>query len=135
MSTPARLERIAFKTSRLLDFVGERELTAQIGHPADMWPLVVLKELLDNALDACEESAIAPEVRVEVSTASGAAGITIADNGPGIPAETIADIIDYSTRTSSREAYCSPTRGAQGNALPTIAAMPCALPAARAAKP
>jgi len=28
----ARLDRVAFKTSRLLDFIGERELTAQIGH-------------------------------------------------------------------------------------------------------
>jgi len=27
-----RLERIVFRTSRLLDFVGQRELTAQIGH-------------------------------------------------------------------------------------------------------
>jgi hypothetical protein len=122
-----RLERIAFKTSRLLDFVGERELTAQIGHQADMWPLVILKELLDNALDAAEEAQIAPAVRVEVSTEPGKAGITIADNGPGIPAETISDILDFSTRTSSREAYCSPTSGAQGNALKTIIAMPYAL--------
>ena len=50
-----RLERVAFKTSRLLDFVGRRELTAQIGHPPEQWPLVILKELVDNALDACEE--------------------------------------------------------------------------------
>jgi len=32
--------------------------------------------------------------------------------------------LNYSTRSSSREAYCSPTRGAQGNALKTIVAMP-----------
>jgi hypothetical protein len=31
------------------------------------------------------------------------------------------------TRTTSREAYVSPTRGAQGNALKTILAMPYAL--------
>ena len=49
--------------------------------------------------------------------------IVIDDNGGGIPAETVAGIVDYSTRTSSREAYCSPTRGAQGNALKTILAM------------
>jgi len=92
-----------------------------------MWPLVILKELLDNALDAAEEAQIAPAVRVEVSTEPGKAGITIADNGPGIPAETISDILDFSSRTSSREAYCSPTRGAQGNALKTIIAMPYGL--------
>src|SRR4029077_17160781 len=37
------------------------------------------------------------------------------------------DILDYSVRVSSREAYVSPTRGAQGNALKTILAMPFAL--------
>jgi hypothetical protein len=41
--------------------------------------------------------------------------ISIADNGSSL-AETIADILDYNVRVSSREAYCSPTRGAQGNA-------------------
>jgi hypothetical protein len=52
-------------------------------------------------------------------------------NGPGIRAETVADILDYSVRVSSREAYVSPTRGAQGNALKTIIAMPFALGSGR----
>ena len=121
----ARLGRVIFKTSRLLDFVGRRELTAQIGHEAALWPVVVLKEMLDNAVDAAEEAEISPEIAVEVSTAAGA--IRVSDNGPGLAAETVSDILDYSTRTSSREAYCSPTRGAQGNALKTIIAMPYAL--------
>jgi hypothetical protein len=38
-------------------------------------------------------------------------------------AETIASVLDYTIRVSSREAYVSPTRGAQGNALKTILAM------------
>jgi DNA topoisomerase VI subunit B len=122
-----RLERVVFKTSRLLDFVGRRELTAQIGHEAALWPLVVLKELLDNALDAAEEAEIAPEITVEVLTARGAARIQVSDNGPGLSNKTIRDILDYDVRVSSREAYVSPTRGAQGNALKTIIAMPYAL--------
>ena len=52
-NTSPRLDRVAFRTSRLLDFVGHRELTAQIGHPPEHWPLVIIKELTDNALDAC----------------------------------------------------------------------------------
>src|SRR6185369_1873296 len=32
-------------------------------------------------------------------------------------------VLDYSIRVSSREAYASPTRGAQGNALKTILPM------------
>jgi DNA topoisomerase VI subunit B len=83
---------------------------------------VVLKELVDNALDACEEAGIAPEVAVRV----GAHGITVIDNGPGIPPAVIENILDFSVRVSSREAYISPCRGAQGNALKTIIAMPFA---------
>jgi DNA topoisomerase VI subunit B len=49
--------------------------------------------------------------------------IIIKDNGPGIPAKTIDGILDYSIRVSSREAYASPTRGAQGNALKTVLPM------------
>ena len=36
-------------------------------------------------------------------------------------------LLDYTVRVSSREAYVSPTRGAQGNALKTIVAMPFVL--------
>jgi DNA topoisomerase VI subunit B len=119
------LQRVAFKTSRLAEFVGVRELTAQTGHPPAEWPLVILKELVDNALDECEEAKIAPEITVAVSTECGQ--ITVSDNGRGLPAETLVDILDYSSRTSSREAYVSPTRGAQGNALKTLLPMPHAL--------
>jgi DNA topoisomerase VI subunit B len=122
-----RLSRETFKTSRLLDFCSERELTKQIGHSSDQWPLVILKELVDNAIDAAEEAGIAPVIQVEVADNS----ITITDNGPGIPAETVAGVLDFSVRVSSREAYVSPTRGAQGNALKTIVAMAFALDGAR----
>jgi DNA topoisomerase VI subunit B len=54
------LQRETFRTSRLLDFCSERELVKQIGHDTDQWPLVVLKELVDNALDAAEEAGTAP---------------------------------------------------------------------------
>ncbi len=63
---PVRLERETFSTSRLLDFVSEKELTMQCGHGPDAWPLVVVKELIDNALDGCEEQGIAPEITVTV---------------------------------------------------------------------
>ncbi len=119
----AQLERTTFKTSRLLDFCSEKELTAQIGHDVDDWPLVALKELMDNALDACEEANTAPEITVKVDLG----GITISDNGPGMPAETITGVTDYSVRVSNREAYVAPDRGAQGNALKTLLAMPFVL--------
>ena len=117
------LQRETFRTSRLLDFCSEKELVAQTGHRPAQWPLVVLKELFDNALDACEEAGIAPEITVTVDKT----GVTVADNGPGIPAETVKGVLDFAVRVSSREAYVSPTRGAQGNALKTIVAMPFVL--------
>jgi DNA topoisomerase VI subunit B len=98
---------------------------AQTGQAIEDWPLVILKELVDNALDAAEEAGIAPEIDINVSTDPGK--ISIADNGPGIPPQTVRDVLDYSYRVSSREAYASPTRGAQGNALKTLIAMPFAL--------
>ena len=123
MTAAARLQRETFRTSRLLDFASEKELIAQTGHRPERWPLVVLKELTDNDLDACEEAGIAPEITITIDKT----GITIADNGPGIPTETVKAVLDFTVRVSSREAYVSPTRGAQGNALKTIIAMPFVL--------
>jgi DNA topoisomerase VI subunit B len=114
-----KLTRVAFRVSRLMEFCTKRELQNQTGHPVYEWPLVVLKELMDNALDACEEAEIAPVISVTVKPGS----ITIRDNGGGIETDTIKSILDYTVRVSSREAYVSPTRGAQGNALKTILAM------------
>ena len=115
--TKASLDRLVVTTSRLAEFCSEKELINQTGHDSDDWPLVILKELGDNSLDACEEAEITPVISVTED------GITVTDNGPGIAPETVADILDYNTRISSREAYCSPTRGAQGNALKTVIAM------------
>src|SRR5829696_1455916 len=121
--TANQLQRTTFSTSRLLDFASIRELQAQTGHEVGEWPLVILKELLDNAIDACEEAGIAPVIEVEVDDD----GILVSDNGSGLPASTIEGVLDFSIRVSSREAYVSPTRGAQGNALKTIVAMPFVL--------
>ena len=72
-----------------------------------------VKELLDNALDACEEAGVEPEIRVALD----AAYVTVADNGPGMPPELVEQLCVRSERTSAREAYAAPDRGAQGNAL------------------
>ncbi len=64
---------------------------------------------------------VTPVVRIAVNSKNGT--IIIDDNGPGIPEGTIRAICDYTIRVSSREAYVSPSRGAQGNALKTILAM------------
>ena len=120
-----KIERVAFTTSRLMEFCTEKELVAQTGHESYEWLRVVIKELVDNAMDAGEEAEIAPVIKVTITT--GKRGrptrIVVEDNGPGIPPAIITDIIDYNVRVSSREAYISPTRGRQGNALKTILPM------------
>ena len=114
-----KIDRVAFKISRLMEFCSERELVNQTGHGAYEWPLVCAKELLDNALDAAEEAEVAPVISIDVTEDK----IVIEDNAGGVAAETIASVLDYTIRVSSREAYVSPTRGAQGNALKTVLAM------------
>jgi DNA topoisomerase VI subunit B len=64
---PPVLTRHVFKTSRLAEFCSARELTNQTGHAVEDWPLVVLKELVDNALDAAEEAGVAPVIEIAVS--------------------------------------------------------------------
>ena len=113
------IERTAFVTSRQLDFVSQKELTLQCGFDPKDWPLVIVKELIDNALDACEEKGIAPEITITIDEDS----IMVADNGTGIPPEVVDTVLDFSVRVSSREAYVAPDRGAQDNALKTIVAM------------
>jgi DNA topoisomerase VI subunit B len=120
---PAKLLRETFRVSRLLDFCSRKELIAQTGHQPDAWPLVLLKEFVDNSLDAAEEAGIPPAVEVTVD----GEGLAVLDNGPGIPSETVDGVLDFAVRVSSREAYVSPTRGAQGNALKTVIAMPYVL--------
>ena len=67
--------------------------------------------MIDNGTDAAEEFRVAPHIRAEVTDQA----IIITDNGPGLPVSTLDSILDFAWRTSSREAYCSPTRGMQGS--------------------
>jgi hypothetical protein len=49
-----KLTRVPFVVSRLMEFCNQRELVNQTGHDVFEWALVVLKELVDNAIDTCE---------------------------------------------------------------------------------
>jgi DNA topoisomerase VI subunit B len=110
MNRRENFERKVFATSRLAEFCSENELEKQTGHPVEQWPLVILKELIDNAVDEAEKTGVAPVVDVAVARGE----IKVADNGPGIAASTVERILDFSVRVSDKEAYVSPTRGAQG---------------------
>jgi DNA topoisomerase VI subunit B len=126
MATHAKpaLCRQVFTTSRELEYFTETELVTQTGYgKEEWWPRVLVKEPVDNGLDACEQAGIAPEITVEFTGDT----LTISDNGPGIPPDVVRRVLDFSTRTSDKAAYVSPTRGAQGNALKTVLAIPYVL--------
>jgi DNA topoisomerase VI subunit B len=112
MSAPV-LDRLTFKTSRLAEFCSEKELINQTGHDSDDWPLVVLKELVDNALDACEEGGVAPDIHIAVSDD----GIAVTDNGPGIAPDTVADILDYTQPRLVPRSLCEPYQRRAGQCL------------------
>jgi DNA topoisomerase VI subunit B len=125
---PQRLERTTFESSRAGEYFDARQLSALAGVPKAEFASVCLKELIDNALDACETAQVAPEVGVEVGQeGDGVLRLSVSDNGPGIPPEVVRKVLDYSIRVSDKAAYRSPTRGAQGNALKTIIGIPYAL--------
>ncbi|MCL0074142.1 ATP-binding protein [Dehalococcoidia bacterium] len=123
------LHRSMFETSRMLEYFTERELSYQTGHSREAWPRVILKELMDNALDACENASVDPEIKVELRDEGQFFSIVVEDNGPGIQPEVVTKILDFRTKTSDKEAYVSPTRGAQGNALKTVFTIPYVLSA------
>lgn len=111
----AVLERTAFELDRTLEFFTESELRQQISYGRDTWRVAILRELIDNALDAAES---------DVDVTVDARGFTVMDHGPGLPAETIVGALNYTIRKSDKAAYISPTRGAMGNALKVVFAAP-----------
>jgi DNA topoisomerase VI subunit B len=119
-SAVQKLDRATFEISRELEFFSEKELQMQIGHGRELWPVALLKELIDNALDACETANEQPRVEVEI----GDNAFSVRDNGPGLPKETLVRSLDYLKRVSDKALYVSPTRGQVGNALKTVWAAP-----------
>lgn len=122
-----RLHRTHFSISRAAEYFDARELAAQTGREPDAFACVVLKELVDNALDAAETAGVAPEIEIVVDRDDEVIRLCVGDNGPGLAPEVLARILDFDTRTSDKSRYRSPTRGAQGNAFKTVIGIPTAL--------
>ena len=92
----------------------------QIGHARPLWPIALLKELIDNSLDACESAGISPVIEVVIEDEA----FGVRDNGQGLPERTLAGSLDYLKRVSDKALYVSPSRGQLGNALKTVWAAP-----------
>jgi len=82
--------------------------------------LTTLKEAVDNALDACEEAGILPELYVEVRKIgpgtmknTDRVAVKVVDNGPGIDADDIPKVFgEYLASSKFGRGRCS--RGQQG---------------------
>jgi DNA topoisomerase VI subunit B len=120
-----QITRTTFTTSRTLEFFTERELTMQLGVSRDLWGLALLKELLDNALDATEQTDQPPVITVTED--ADAHTLSVQDNGPGFPVATLEKSLDYTVRVSSNTYYVSPSRGQLGNACKCLWAAPYVL--------
>ena len=129
----SQLNREHFQISRSAEYFDVKELQAQTGQPVAKFGEVVLKELIDNALDACESTGIEPVIHIGIATVGHLMQICVSDNGSGISEKVIDSILDFDTRTSDKAAYKAPTRGAQGNAFKTIIGIPHALGGGRVA--
>lgn len=82
--------------------------------------LTTLKEALDNALDACEDAGILPDIKLKVLRLGAGTMkntdkilIQVIDNGPGIPADDVAKVFgEYLASSKFGRGRCS--RGQQG---------------------
>ena len=54
----AKLERTTFSASRAAEYFDARQLSTLTGVSTDEFANVVLKELVDNSLDACEMAVV-----------------------------------------------------------------------------
>jgi hypothetical protein len=102
--------RETFTVSKALDYLNPDELRKQLGCERDLWLHALSKEVCDNSLDNCEEIGVLPEIAWTVTDES----ISFQDYGSGIEADTVESILNLTTKTSSRAAWRSVTRGAQG---------------------
>jgi DNA topoisomerase-6 subunit B len=75
--------------------------------------VTAVKEAVDNALDACEEAGILPDITVEVSERNGRSRVAVEDNGPGIVEDQIAKIFGK-LLYGSKFHKLSQSRGQQG---------------------
>ena len=63
----ALLHRTTFEVSRASEYFDARQLSALTGVAQTEFASVCLKELVDNALDACETAGVSPEIGIDSS--------------------------------------------------------------------
>lgn len=116
----SHLQRVTLITPIGRDFFSKEGLQKALGYSEEWWLEALIKELVDNSLDSCENRDEAPEVTISINPTS----FTVSDNGAGLASQIIKDSLDYTVFTSDKVFYVSPTRGRQGNGLKCVWAAP-----------
>lgn len=108
-------------TQRNVEYFSRDGLRTLTGLDENLWELAIIKELLDNSLDALDRAFSEKRItekHVSLSTSKGR--LVVSDNAGGIPEPVLDNVFNFDVYTSSKRDYRTPTRGAQGNALKTV---------------
>jgi len=95
-------------------------LGVKAGVPPEKISLLVAKELMDNALDARDNTPDASADEQCGIQEISEDGFIIKDNGPGIDPDAIADMFSINRPMKSTKHFRLPTRGALGNGLRVV---------------
>jgi hypothetical protein len=104
-----------YKTRIASDYFTVQGLETRTGLSKASWENAVIKELVDNALDAIEAVPV-KEITVEYSY--GALGIY--DNGSGLSIADVQSIYDFENYVSKNRHIINVSRGKQGNGLKSV---------------
>jgi len=126
----------AFSFNREFDFVRLDGLRRATGRPPHEWDLYIVKELIDNALDADEvlwqdDSTLWPRLHIRMEYISvperhSQQLFVQVGNRAVFPVEQIDDIFATQWYTSRKAFIKGLTRGSLGNALKTLLGIPYA---------
>ena len=125
----------AFSFNREYDFIRLDGLSRATGRPAHEWDMYILKELIDNALDAdeslwCKDPEQSPSLHIKIAyikLPDRQQLLVQVENRATFPVEHIEAIFDTRSYTSRNALVKRLTRGALGNALKTLLGIPYAL--------
>lgn len=118
---------------RSFDYIQRDWLEKTSGRPAHTWDLYVVKELLDNAMDADERWTRDHDLHIEIAVqltyrSSGSLEVTVCNQAPfPIQGNLLPAIFDLEAYTTDKSHTNYPSRGEQGNALKTLLGIPYAL--------
>ena len=85
-----------------MEFFTEKKLNMQISYAREVWPLALLKELIDNALDTTEFTGNEPIITITVKDNF----VSVQDNGSGLPETVIEQSIDYALYSYKQVRLC-----------------------------